>query len=435
MGHLIGYNIKLLLSNRTLVFWTLAFPILLGLLFKVALADIVNKEAFDTVPVAVVNSPAYQDSVFKNAFDELAKENSSQVAGTDKPVLKVRAVGTLEAAKKLLNDEEVSGIVEITGTPKAGITKDAKAHLTVTTNGMDQTILKTILDEVTQRADMISKLTQREITANIRAASRAGHMSEYPPGTLVGTPPGKSADKNPGMQPPDPAQIASSVQEKLAASGFTLRDRSPKSMDLLMAEFFSLLAMAALYGGLFSMTVMNNAQPPLGVVGRRIAVAPTSKAKLIISGIISSYLVQLVGLILLVAVCYFLFDIDFGANWALTFLLTLVGALSGLSFGVAISALVPGGENMKVGVLIAVTMLGAMLAGMMGGTMRYVVDQKAPLVNKFNPVALITDGFYNLYYHPGFDGFWQDVTWLLLIAAVLLGASLLYLRKQRYDSL
>ena len=31
MGHLIGYNLKILLSNRTLVFWTLAFPILLGL--------------------------------------------------------------------------------------------------------------------------------------------------------------------------------------------------------------------------------------------------------------------------------------------------------------------------------------------------------------------------------------------------------------------
>ncbi len=54
------------------------------------------------------------------------------------------------------------------------------------------------------------------------------------------------------------------------------------------------------------------------------------------------------GLILLVAVCYFLFGIDFGPNWALTFLLTSLGALVGLSFGVAISALVPGGENMKV---------------------------------------------------------------------------------------
>lgn len=419
MGHLIGYNLKLLLSNRTLVFWTLAFPLLLGLLFKGALGDIVNKEAFDTVPVAVVNSQVYQDSTFKIAFDDLSKKDSSPVSSENQPLLKLRMVKTLEEGKQLLEDEEVSGLVEITGTSQAAISRDAKAHLTRASNGVEQTILKTILDEITQRTDMISQLTQREIAENVRAHS---------PPDFQNIPPG---------QPPafDPSQVAASVQEQLAKSGFTLRDRSPKSMDLLMAEFFSLLAMAALYGGMFSMTVMNNAQPPLGVIGRRVAVAPTSKAKLIISGIISSYLLQLVGLILLVAVCHVLFNIDFGPNWALTFLLTSLGALVGLSFGVAISALVPGGENMKIGVLISVTMLGAVLAGMMGGTMRYVVDQKAPLVNKLNPTALITDGFYNLYYHPGFDGFWQDVTLLLIISAVLLGASLFVLRKQRYDSL
>ena len=419
MGHLIGYNLKLLLSNRTLVFWTLAFPILLGLLFKGALGDIVNKEAFDTVPVAVVNSQAYQDSTFKIVFTELSKEDSSPVSSENQPLLKLRMVKTLEEGKQLLEDEEVSGVVEITGTAAAGMTKDAKAHLTLDSNGMEQTILKAILDEITQRTDMITQLTQREITAKVRTHS---------PPNFQNIQPGEPAAF-------DPALIAASVQDQLAKSGFTLRDRSPKSMDMLMAEFFSLLAMAALYGGLFSMTVMNNAQPPLGVIGRRVAVAPTSKAKLIISVIISSYLLQLVGLILLVAVCYFLFDIDFGPNWALTFLLTSLGALVGLSFGVAISALVPGGENMKVGVLISVTMLGAVLAGMMGPTMRHVVDQKVPLVNKLNPTALITDGFYNLYYHPGFEGFWQDVTLLLIISAVLLGASLFVLRKQRYDSL
>ena len=85
MGHLIGYNLKLLLSNRTLVFWTLAFPILLGLLFKGALGDVVNKEAFDTVPVAVVNSQVYQDSTFKIVFTELSKEDSSPSARKTSP--------------------------------------------------------------------------------------------------------------------------------------------------------------------------------------------------------------------------------------------------------------------------------------------------------------------------------------------------------------
>lgn len=424
MGHLVLYNVKVLVSNRSLVFWTLAFPILLGILFKVALGDIVNKEAFDTVPVAVVNSQVYKDSTFKIAFDELTKAGESNVTGSDKPLLKVREVSSLEAGKELLQNEKVDGIVEITGTPSEGMVKDAQAKLTIATNGLNQTILKIILDEITQRVDMISTLTEREITAQMAASMPRPANPNLNP---VGSPPMAPAFNT--------GQIAKSVQNQLSSSGFTLQDRSPKSMDLLMAEFFSLVAMAALYGGMFSLTIMNNAQPPLGVIGRRVAVSPTSKSKLIISGIITSYLVQLVGLLALLALCHFLFQVDFGANWGLTVLLASVGALAGLSFGTAISTLVPGGENAKIGVLIAVTMLGAMLAGMMGGAMRYAVDFRFPMVNKFNPVALITDGYYNLFFHPGYDGYWQDIVILLVISAVLLGASVIVLRRQRYDSL
>ncbi len=293
--------------------------------------------------------------------------------------------------------------------PVPGTDEKPDAKLTISANGMDQSILKIVLDEIIQRVDMIAKLADAEVGAQISS----------------GTPP----------ESIDAGQITQAVQRNLEASGFVLNDRSPKSLDLIMAEFFSLVAMAALYGGMFSMTVMNNAQPPLGVIGRRVAVAPTHKAKLIGSGIISSYLVQLVGLILLLAVCHFIFGIDFGQNWALTFLLTTVGALVGLSFGTAISTLVPGGENMKIGVLIGLTMMGSVMAGMMGGGMRYMIDQSVPLMNKVNPVALITDGFYNLFYHPGFEGFWLDVLLLLGISVLLLGASLLVLRRQRYDSL
>ncbi|MDK7733050.1 ABC transporter permease [Propionimicrobium lymphophilum] len=409
MTHLISCNIKVLVSNKALVFWTLAFPILLGILFKMAFGDIINQESFDTVPVAVVNSQTYQDSPFKAAFEELSAPGSSGITGAKKPVLKVQNVGTLEEGKQLLSDEKVSGVVEVTGMPVPGTDEKPDAKLTISANGMDQSILKIVLDEIIQRVDMIAKLADAEVGAQISS----------------GTPP----------ESIDAGQIAQAVQRNLEASGFVLNDRSPKSLDLIMAEFFSLVAMAALYGGMFSMTVMNNAQPPLGVIGRRVAVAPTRKAKLIGSGIISSYLVQLVGLILLLAVCHFIFGIDFGQNWALTFLLTTVGALVGLSFGTALSTLVPGGENMKIGVLIGLTMMGSVMAGMMGGGMRYMIDQSVPLMNKVNPVALITDGFYNLFYHPGFEGFWLDVLLLLGISVLLLGASLLVLRRQRYDSL
>lgn len=383
MGRLIAHNIRLLLRNRGLVFWTLAFPILLGVLFKAALGGLMTTQSFDPVPVAVVDSQEYRLSPYKTAFDELSRGDDALVT--------VTSVATTAEGSSLLADDHVAGVVEVIGD---------EASLTVATGGMDQTILTLLLDEIAQRVDMVTTLMADEMA------------------------PGE-----------DPQAVAAEIMDRLAESGFTLKDASPSSMDPLMAEFFSLVAMAALYGGMFSGTLMNYAQPQLGTVGRRIGVAPTRKSVFVASGIIASYVVEFVGLVLLVVVCRFLFGIDFGSNWGLTLVVASAGALAGLSLGVAVSALVRGGENMKIGVLIGMTMLGALLAGMMGGGLRYRVDATAPLVNKVNPVALITDGFYTLYYHPGSDGLWADLGILLVISLVLIGASMLTLRRQRYDSM
>lgn len=80
-------------------------------------------------------------------------------------------------------------------------------------------------------------------------------------------------------------------------------------------------------------------------------------------------------------------------------------------------------------------MFGCFLSGMMGITMKYVVDTYAPLVNLVNPAALITDGFYNLYYYGLNDNFILDLILLLVFSAVMLLISYRGLRRQKYDSI
>ena len=91
--------------------------------------------------------------------------------------------------------------------------------------------------------------------------------------------------------------------------------------------------------------------------------------------------------------------------------------------------------NAKVGIIIAVTMFGCFLAGMMGITMKYIVDTNLPILNRLNPANLITDGLYALYYYPTFDRFWGDVSVLTGITIVLIGFSIWSLRKEQYDNL
>ena len=78
-------------------------------------------------------------------------------------------------------------------------------------------------------------------------------------------------------------------------------------------------------------------------------------------------------------------------------------------------------------------MLGCFLSGMMGITMKYVIDTHLPLLNQLNPASMITDGLYSLYYYETFDRYWANIFHLLMVSVVLIGISIFSLRGQTYD--
>lgn len=48
------YSLKVLLGNKTLIFWSFAFPIVLGFLFNLAFKDIEKNESFNTFDIAII---------------------------------------------------------------------------------------------------------------------------------------------------------------------------------------------------------------------------------------------------------------------------------------------------------------------------------------------------------------------------------------------
>ena len=80
-------------------------------------------------------------------------------------------------------------------------------------------------------------------------------------------------------------------------------------------------------------------------------------------------------------------------------------------------------------------MAGCFLSGMMGITMKYVIDKNVPILNKLNPASMITDGFYSLYYYDTLDRFYFNIASLLIFAVIMLLISMFSLRRQKYDSI
>ena len=102
------YSFKVLIRNKGLIFWTFAFPILLGLFFYLAFSDIENKENFKQIDIAVIENKEFQsDEFYKEAIKELSdKNNSSRIFNT-------KYVSKKDAEEKLKN-KKISGYLEFT---------------------------------------------------------------------------------------------------------------------------------------------------------------------------------------------------------------------------------------------------------------------------------------------------------------------------------
>ena len=169
--------------------------------------------------------------------------------------------------------------------------------------------------------------------------------------------------------------------------------------------------------------------------GKRISVSPNRKSIVILSAAMGSYFVSLVGLAILMLFLKFALQVDFGDNPFLILLLAAVGNLAGISLGILISSIFSVSEGAKTGITIAVTMFLSVLSGMMGVTLKYVIDKNAPIVNLINPNNLITDGFYSLYFYNTLDRYFRDVCYLLVFVAICLIISFVSLRREKYDSI
>lgn len=378
------YSLKVLFRNKPLMFWSFAFPIVLGLLFNLAFKDIEKNESFSSFDIAIVNSEEYLNNpIYKEAYTSLSE-------GDDK-LFDINYVSK-EEADVLLEDKEIVGYLEFS----------ESVSITINQNGINETILKFVVDEIESNKEMINSLIQKRLENN--------KYSEI-------------------------ELIIGEIKSKVLNTSVSLKDQTKDNISYTMIEYYTLIAMTALYGGTIAIYITNLKLANMGSIGKRTAVTAIKKSSLLLSSLLASYLIQILELALLFLFTIFVLSVDYGNNLLYIIILTLIGSFAGLTLGVAIATLIRASENTKTGILIAVTMFGCFLSGMMGITMKYVVDTYAPLVNLVNPAALITDGFYNLYYYGLNDNFILDLILLLVFSAVMLLISYRGLRRQKYDSI
>lgn len=390
--HNFKYAFKTLFKNRMLIFWTFAFPIILGTLFNMAFSNIENSEKLDIINIAIINNDDFENNeAFKTSFEELSDENNEDRLFNTQYT-------TEEKAKELLDNVEIVGYMKL---------KEDKPILTFATSGINETIFKYVTEEIEQTSDIIKNLSETETQKQITSGNYNINYEE----------------------------IYNKVIELAKEDKVKLKNISNSNLSYTMVEFYTLIAMTCLYGGMLSMGSINQTLANMSNKGKRIAVSPTKKGTIILSSLLASYIAQLIGLAILFVYTLFVLKVDYGDNTSLIILLAMIGSFAGLTLGTFVGTLFKTNENAKTGILIALTMFWCYLSGMMGITMKYVVDKNVPIINKINPASMITDGLYSLYYYDTFDRYWFNIISLLIFAFVLMLISFFSLRRQKYDSI
>ena len=251
--HNYKYAMKTLFKNKPLIFWTFAFPLILGTLFSMAFSDIEKEEQLKTIPIAIVKETSNQNSMITSIFEHLknGEEPMFQISYEEE-----------KDAKALLENKKIDGYL-ILSEPLKLIVKE---------NGINQTILKFVTEEIIQTEEVMKNVAKLEIE-----------------------------DKN--MLAENLYQSVYLKLEKWKEENQTeLVNISNKNLSYTMIEFYTLIAMTCLYGGMLGLYLINQNLANQSANGKRISISPTLKGKVIITNALAGYTVQLIGIALLFSI-------------------------------------------------------------------------------------------------------------------------------------
>lgn len=373
-SHIFFYRLKVVLKNKSLVFWTMIFPIALATFFNLAFGNLNEQGRFEAIDVAVIK-PSSQ-SVFLDIMKDLSE-------GEDR--LFNLSITDENRAEEMLSDGQIQGYIIIQETPT----------LIVNESGIRQSILKIFLDQYIQTSNAISRIVSEN---------------------------------------PDSVSLISA--ELMNRVSFTEEEPiSDANIDIVLTFFYSLIAMTTFYGGFFGLESITHIQANLSAHAVRQNISPVKKVKLFLYSFAASLLVQLVEMAVFLSYLIFILDVDFSSHFSYILLTVLIGSITGISLGSFVGAVSKGNIDIKYGYLIGFTMLGSFLAGLMIVNMKYIVNTRFPILAWINPVNLVSDAFYSLYYFGPNLRYFQNIIGLLVFSFIFCTGTYLVIRREKYANI
>ncbi|MDD6324612.1 MAG: ABC transporter permease [Lachnospiraceae bacterium] len=371
MGWLYRFHLKRALRDRGDMFWSLIFPLVLATLFYASFGSGKDLEQLNAIPTGLVKMTD-ADAGFDTFLDSL-----------DGGLLELTVMKEDEAEAALRN-----------GTIHGYFVSTTEPSLTVAGTDLEESILGALLDGYLQNAKLLRQI----------------------------------AEKNPLQLPAAIAEVSKS------GSWVKATTVSGNETNHNLSYFFALIGMACLFGAFLGMNAAQSLRADQTALALRRSTAPMRRSRIVLGEMLAVFTIQFGNVCVLLLYLHFVLHISFGDRWWLLLPICLLGSITGVAWGVFLGSLRLA-SGLREGLLVGSSLLMSFLAGLMFGNMKDVVAHYAPVLNKINPAALISDAFYSISVYENPARYLGNLLLLALITAVLTAVSFVQLGRDRYDSL
>lgn len=369
------YDLRSAIRSKALIGWLILFPILLGLAFKLGFDNIYEEEIkFSTIKTAVVEK---QSSPILHTVTDSIAEN-------EEPLFTAEYTDE-DTALKMLENEEIEGIIYA----------DEKLSLTVAKDNMEQTVLKSFVEQYNVQEQVIRETIAKD--------------------------PGRTQDVISAL-----SQETHTVAKEPLTEG---------NVNVYVQYFYNLIAMVALCGAMTGVDINSSEMPNLTALGARNVVSPMSGAKQFLASFTAAVIVQGICAVISVSYIRFLLGIDLGDKLGLIYLTAVLGSMTGVSIGFFASTVIRRPRETITNFMWIGTMSLCFLSGLMAGNMKSLISEKAPIINDISPVALVCDSMYCLNICSGYDRYIPKMLTLAGITALFALLSLAFSRRKKYASI
>lgn len=291
---------------------------------------------------------------------------------------------TEDEAEEALRDGEIEGIFYSRAIPS----------LSVASVQINESILETLLEAYVENRQMVEDIGKNN---PIRILSALNTVSDY-----------------------------QDFVQRVSVSG--------NSLDNNMDYFFALIGMACMFGCFMGMKAAMELRADQSALAARRSVIPTGRLTMVLSEMLAVFTVQFVNICILLLYLHFALGIFSGMHWAPLLLVCVLGSTAGVAYGIFLGSLRLS-EGVKTALLVGSSLLMSFLAGLMYSNMKNIVEQHCPLLNRINPVALISDAFYSISIYENPSRYRLSLFLLAVITVILVLISYIKLRRERYDSI